>query len=96
MEFKLPYLQAMQEQAPKMMRELRQAGQMDEHLHQKSEQAHQMLNDLMAGEPKHPNGGTWKNLAKRQQSEEVVRATLIEFQPEGRQAPDPLGKISPV
>jgi hypothetical protein len=86
----------MQERAPKLFRELRQTGQMDKHLQDKSLEAHALLDELMAGEPSYPNGGDWKNVSKRQISEELVRAQLIEFQPEGRTGPDPAGKRQPL
>jgi hypothetical protein len=75
MEFKEPYLLAMQEQAPKMFAELRRHGRLDQHVQQKSQEAQAMYRDLMKA---HKNPGP----AERQQAEEVVRGTLIEFPPE--------------
>ena len=72
MEFKEPYLLAMREQAPRMFQELRRHGRLDQHVQQKSREAHAMLRDLMK-EHKAPGP------AERHQAEEIVLATLIEF-----------------
>ena len=56
MEFKLPYLLAMREQAPKMFNRLRRTGAMDAHLQEKSKEAHEMLDYLTANAPKLKSG----------------------------------------
>lgn len=65
----------MREQAPKMFMELRRHGRLDQHLQQKSLEAQEMCKGLLA---QHKDPGP----AERQQAEEIVRATLIEFPPE--------------
>jgi hypothetical protein len=81
MEFKLPYLLAMREQAPKMFNELRRSGQMDAHLQAKTEEAYRMLDELMEGIPRSKDGCVL-DLARQREAEEIVRATLIEFTPD--------------
>lgn len=75
MEFKSQYLQAMQDQAPKMLAALHRHGRLEQHLQQKSVEAHAMLRDLLK---KHPD----PSLAQQREAEEIVRQTLIEFPPE--------------
>ncbi len=89
MEFKLPYLLAMREQAPKMFNRLRRTGAMDAHLQQKSEEAHRMFDELTADAPKLPSGHPREPWAR--EAEEQVFATLIEFPSERPEASDPLG-----
>src|SRR4051812_21954939 len=79
MEFKSQYLQAMRDNAPKLLAELHRHGRLEQHLQQKSAEAHAMLRDLLK---KHPD----PSLAQQRQAEEIVRQTLIEFPPE---KPDP-------
>lgn len=85
MEFKLPYLLAMRERAPKMFNQLRRSGEMDAHLQMKSEEAHRMFEELTADEPKLPNGLPTSQSAIRE-AEEIVLATLINFATEDRKA----------
>jgi hypothetical protein len=91
MEFKAPYLFAMREQAPKMFNELRRSGKMDQHLQEKSEEAHRLLAELLADKPKNKHG--LYNLADEREAEEFVRSQLIEFpKPEKDQSDDPRGR----
>lgn len=92
MEFKSQYVHAMREQAPKMFRDLVKHGRIEQHLDQKSGEAHEMLRQLLA---QHPNPG----LAERREAEEIVRQTLIEFPPEkpereNAEPPDDLPRFS--
>ena len=88
MEFKGPYLQAMSDQAPKMFNRLRRTGALDAHANRKSEEAHQLFDDLTADAPKLPNG--LPKLPYRREAEELVFATLIEFPSEEPEPSDPL------
>ncbi len=54
MEFKLPFLLAMRDQAPRMFNQLRRSGQMDKHLDQKSHEAHELLRSLLPENPSLP------------------------------------------
>lgn len=75
MEFKIPYLQAMRDRAPKMFRDLERHGRLKQHLDLKSQEAHEMLRGILNRHP-HPS------LAQEREAEEIVRQTLIEFPPE--------------
>jgi hypothetical protein len=77
MEFKTPYVLAMREQAPKMFMELVRSGKIEDHLQDKSMEAHRMLQELLASAPKDPDGRPQMEAARA--AEEIVRATLIEF-----------------
>ncbi len=81
MEFKLPYLIAMREQAPKMFNRLRRTGALSAHLKAKSAEAHRMYEELAKGKPKLPNGLV-RSASDLQQIEELVFAALIEFPPD--------------
>ena len=80
MEFKVPYLRAMREQAPQMFKQLQRAGRLEEHVQAKAEEARKLFADLTKDAPKLPNG--LPENPHRQQAEEQVMATLLEFQPE--------------
>lgn len=77
MEFKSPYLNAMRIQAPKTFRSLVRTGAIDEHLQQKSAEAHRMFEQLTANAPKLPSGYPREPWAR--EAEEIVMSTLIEF-----------------
>ncbi len=89
MEFKLPYLLAMREQAPKMFNQLRRTGALDAHVKPKSKEAHRLFADLTADAPTLPSGYPKEPWAR--EAEQQVFATLIEFQSEKPEASDPLG-----
>jgi hypothetical protein len=92
MEFKIPYLLAMRDQAPKMFNRLRRTGAMDAHLQAKSVEAHRMYEELAKGKPKLPNGGL-RSVSDSHQIEELVFAALIEFPQDqldpAHQSPEP-------
>ncbi len=88
MEFKVPYLLAMREQAPRMFNQLRQTGALDAHVQAKSTEAHALFDQLTANAPKLDNGlpeNPYRNRAERQ-----VLETLIEFPSEKPAPQDPL------
>lgn len=62
---------------PRLFRALRQSGQLDAHLEEKSTSAHDLLDLILSNHP-HPS------LAARRGAEEQGFATLISFPPEGR------------
>ena len=64
MDFQIPYVMAMREQAPKMFMALTRAGELQEHAREKSVEAHRLLEELLADE---------------REAEEIVRGMLIEF-----------------
>ena len=77
MEFKLPYVLAMREQDPKEFMALRGSGKLDQHLQEKSAEAHRMLEELLRNKPRDSHGFVAES--DLQHAEELVRAALIEF-----------------
>ena len=99
MEFKLAYLNAMRDQAPKMFNELRRTGALDAFVQEKGEEAMRLRADLLANEPKDPNGLA-KNIAAQRLAEEIVFKQLIEFPPDDEPDDEPeiesLGEDGPL
>ena len=90
MEFKVPYLLAMREKAPKMFRDLVKTGKMDQHLEQKTTEAYDLLDQILGQRPKDAHGEV--GLADRREAEEVVRATMLDFpqtKPDLMETPEP-------
>lgn len=77
MEFKNPYVLAMRDQAPRMLRELVKTGRIEIHLQKKSEEAHALLDEILKHNPN-------PSLPEKRAAEEQVRALLIQFPPESR------------
>ena len=77
MDFKLPYLQAMRQQAPQMFNSLSRTGQLETHAQQKAEEAAQMFSELTANAPKDQTGYPKEPFAR--EAEDLVKAALIEF-----------------
>lgn len=78
MDFKGPYLDRMISEDPKMFMDLRRSGRLDQHLAEKSRQAHKMLADLLSKEPK-DSVGLVKNPQAQASAEEIVRANMMDF-----------------
>jgi hypothetical protein len=76
-EFQEPYVLVMSERAPKMFRDLIRSGHMEEHLQQKSTEAHRLYRELLA---QYPNPG----LREEREAGEQVFALMIDFPPECR------------
>ena len=93
MDFKSPYLHAMREKAPRQFNQLVRSGRMDEHLQAKSKEAHQLLEQILAGEKKEPNGVV-SNPAAQHRAEEEVLAQMLQWEeekkPERAEPPDDL------
>jgi hypothetical protein len=86
MDFKVPYLLAMREQAPKMFMELRRSGRLEQFLQQKSHEAHQLLREILA---KHQQNEP-PSLQQKREAEEQVFGLMIEFLPEQKpEFPEP-------
>jgi hypothetical protein len=96
-EFETPYLMAMRQQTPRMFMELRRSGKLDQHLQEKSVEAHSLLRELLANKPRDSHG--WPAPADEREAEEIVRAQLLEFPPEGKperpEPPDDLPHVPP-
>jgi hypothetical protein len=67
----------MRERAPKMFRDLVRQGRMKQHLEQKTAEAYDLLDQLLARYPK-------PGLRERREAEEQVRAVMLDFPPEGK------------
>lgn len=78
MEFKGSYLFAMRERAPKMFTGLCRSGELDRHLQAKTEEAHALLEQLLANEPKGVDGLPKDPQALRL-AEERVLGEMIDF-----------------
>ena len=87
MEFKLPYLLAMREQAPKMFNQLRRTGALDAHVAEKGAEARRMYDEMAKDKPKLPNGLV-EGASARREIEEQVFAALIEFPPDNAESLD--------
>jgi hypothetical protein len=72
MEFKSLYIRALRQHDPQLFNELVRTSKIAEHLQQKSEEAHELLRQVLQGNPN-------PSLAQERAAEEIVRATLIEF-----------------
>jgi hypothetical protein len=78
--FKGQYLMAMRQRAPKMFVELCKSGQLDHHVREKSVEAHALLDQLLANEPKDV-AGLPKDLQASRIAEEMVMAQMLDFAP---------------
>ena len=87
MEFKGRYMRAMRERAPKMFVELCRSGRLDEHVQEKSQEAHELLHHLLASEPKGVDGLP-KDVQAERLAEERVLAQMLDF-PAERGAENP-------
>lgn len=77
MEFRVPYLTAMREQAPKMFNRLNREGKLEAFVNEKVQEAHRMFEELTKDAPKEPGG--YPREPEASVAEEAVRAALIEF-----------------
>lgn len=71
MEFRHPYMVAMQAQNPKLYRRLRDSGELDRLVELKAREASRMYQELMADKP--------KTLQAEREAEEQVKGMLFEF-----------------
>jgi len=78
MEFMGQYLQLLRKRDPSLYKDLSKRGQLIEYSRQKSTEAHKMLDDLMAPEPKGPDGLP-RDLNGMRMAEERVRAEMFDF-----------------
>lgn len=82
-------MQAMRQQAPQMFNELARSGKLEAHVQQKSEEAHALLEQLLAPEPKGIDGLPRDPQALRLAEERVMGEVLDFPVPEDRQHPEP-------
>jgi hypothetical protein len=77
MEFRVPYLQAMQAQAPKMFKELSRTGELERFATLKTRQATLRFQELTKDAPKEPGGHPRAPFAR--EAEEQVKAEMMQF-----------------
>lgn len=77
MDFRFPYLVAMQDQNPKMYRALKKAGELDRFVQMKANEARRMYLELTKDAPKESNGQP--TMQARREAEEQIRGLLFEF-----------------
>lgn len=71
MEFRHPYMVAMQDQNPKLYRRLRDSGELDRLVELKAQEASRLYQSLMADKP--------KTLQAEREAEEQVKGMMFEF-----------------
>jgi hypothetical protein len=72
MDFKSQYVHRLRALDPIFFRQLMRTGQIDDHLQRKSEEAHQLLEELLASEPQGPDGLPRDLQAQRLAEEYVI------------------------
>ncbi len=77
MEFRVPYLLAMQEQNPKMYRRLKASGELERFVQLKADEARRLFLELTKDAPKNPGG--FPSLPWAREAEEQVLAMMLEF-----------------
>jgi hypothetical protein len=77
MEFRHPYLVAMQDQNPKMYRALKKAGDLERFLTLKANEAHRLYLEITKDAPKDQTGQPTLQAAR--EAEEQVKAMMFEF-----------------
>jgi len=77
MEFKLPYLQAMRQQAPKMFNRLSREGTLMAFVDQKAAEASKLFHELTANAPKGPGG--YPKEPEATEAAEQVMAVMLDF-----------------
>ena len=77
MEFRVPFLQAMQEQNLPMYRRLKASGELERFVQLKANEAHRLFLELTKDAPKEPSGYPSQPFAR--EAEEQIKAALFEF-----------------
>ena len=89
MDFKSRYLPTLREKDPDLFRALIRTGQIDSHLQSKSEEAHQLVSQMLAREPRGENGLPKDPQALRLAEERAMEQMLEMPQPLADQNPEP-------
>lgn len=77
MDFKVPYVEWLANNDPKAFNQICRSGMLQAHLQQKSVEAHRLLRELLANEPK-DSTGLVKNPAAEINAENQVFALMCE------------------
>jgi hypothetical protein len=77
MEFKLPYLQAMRSQAPKMFNRLSRSGELEAFVQAKAEEASRLFHEMTENAPKEKGG--YPKEPQASEAIEQVMAVMLDF-----------------
>lgn len=77
MEFRLPYLQAMRQQAPRMFNQLSREGSLEAFVNEKAAEASRMFHELTASAPKEAGG--YPKEPQASEAIEQVMAAMLDF-----------------
>lgn len=77
MEFKLPYMQAMRQQAPKMFNRLSRSGELEAYVNEKAVEASKLFHELTANAPKEAGG--YPKEPEASEAIEQVMAVMLDF-----------------
>jgi hypothetical protein len=86
LNFRTSYIQAMNQQAPQMFRELRKTGKLEAFADQKAEEARQLFSLLTKDAETLPGTGVLRDPNVEREATEQVYETLITFPPQGEEA----------
>jgi hypothetical protein len=77
MEFRLSYLQAMRQQAPKLFNQLNREGKLQAYLDEKAAEASRLFHELTANAPKEQGG--YPKEPEASEAIEQVMAVMLDF-----------------
>ena len=77
MEFRLPYMQAMRQQAPKMFNRLSREGKLQAFVDEKAKEASRLFEELTKDAPKEKGG--YPKEPQASEAQEAVMAAMLEF-----------------
>jgi hypothetical protein len=77
MEFKLPYMQAMRQQAPKLFNRLSRSGGLEAFVNEKAQEASKLFHELTANAPKEAGG--YPKEPEASEAIEQVMAVMLDF-----------------
>ena len=77
MEFRLPYLQAMRQQAPKLFNQLSREGKLMAYVDEKAAEASRLFHELTANAPKEQGG--YPKEPEASEAIEQVMAVMLDF-----------------
>lgn len=77
MEFKVPYMQAMRQQAPKLFNQLNREGKLTAYVDEKAVEASRLFHELTASAPKEEGG--YPKEPEASEAIEQVMAVMLDF-----------------
>jgi hypothetical protein len=76
-EFRYQFFVVMQDQNPKMFRNLRESGELDRFVQMKANEAHRLFLELTKDAPRGPDGQPTMQAAR--EAEEQIKGMMFEF-----------------